>query len=56
MTEKKTGGPAADKTLRDYFAGQVIVGIHANRNAVVYENAATEAYIQADAMIKEREK
>jgi len=42
-------------TLRDYFAGQVISGIFASSNtSVLYKDASEDAYLQADAMLKER--
>ena len=42
-------------TLRDYFAGQAMVGFTTSYE-LNYENIAYMAYKQADAMIKEREK
>lgn len=45
-------------TLRDYFAGQALTGIIANRTwplGGTYDEDACEAYILADAMIEERE-
>ena len=44
-------------TLKDYFAGQVIIGIIANAEGIVCaETMANSAYAIADSMIKEREK
>ena len=63
MNENKTGGAAfplesdygsqSGMTLRDYFAGQVIVGTLACVDA---EHEAKTAYQIADAMIAERAK
>jgi hypothetical protein len=51
-------------TLRDYFAGQALMGIGCNHNAVARMNWATDphaeraelAYALADAMLAERKK
>jgi len=44
-------------TLRDYFAGQVIMGIWAGRSdSVTYDDTARWAYAQADAMMEARDK
>lgn len=50
--------PTTDKqgmTLRDYFAAKAMQGIQARSNWAVADVAAT-AYLQADAMMKERSK
>lgn len=70
----KDGGPAYPcskvaginygMTLRDYFAGQALVGILAHQfskmvasvpEGIRYDLAATDAYVLADAMIRVRE-
>lgn len=62
MSDDKTGGPAfphpalADEgepgmTLRDYFAGQALVGL-----CTGFAGSAKSAYAIADAMISERGK
>lgn len=66
---KETGGPAYPNsgdntpdnkiydgmTLRDYFAGQVLVSYGKAKNLeITYERIAFECYQYADAMIKER--
>ncbi len=71
MSEKKTGGPAfpveetADingnegMTLRDYFAGQAVIGFMVGveyRNVSSMEDVAEVSYKLADDMIKERTK
>lgn len=52
-------------TLRDWFAGQALAGILAHQFSKMvanvpeplrYEMAATDAYVLADAMLKERSK
>lgn len=43
-------------TLRDYFAGQALVGILAANRTGFNDVAAEEAYEAADAMLAEREK
>lgn len=45
-------------TLRDYFAGQAMVGlVHKIEHGVYYKsNAAADAYAIADAMLDERSK
>ena len=68
---EKTGGFARDMTLRDHFAGlamQALIPIwYANFRAGdlgdgmedwdnFYENFAAEAYLMAEAMLKERSK
>lgn len=68
---KETGGPAfpfvlgdcenkfikyeTGMTLRDYFAAKAMQGIQSRVNWSVSDVAAT-AYLQADAMLKERQK
>ena len=45
-------------TLRDYFAGQALIGIYAGKawnDIVLHDNPEAWAYRIADAMIKERE-
>ena len=45
------------RTLRDWFAGQALVGLLANPNGGGRsEDFATDAWIQADAMMAQREK
>jgi hypothetical protein len=48
----------AGMTLRDYFAGQALVGIFANPNGTAgsWQVAAKHAYLSADAMLAERTK
>jgi hypothetical protein len=45
-------------TLRDYFAGQALVGIiaHPNGSGGQWQDAAKHAYLSADAMLAERTK
>lgn len=53
----KTGvvlGEGQGMTLRDWFAGQVIMGICANPNCNPREDLAGAAYEQADAMLAAR--
>lgn len=38
--------------LRDWFAGQALIGLMAWKDAVDYEERASMAYKQADAMMK----
>ena len=64
MTRNKTGGAAfplesdygsqPGMTLRDYFAGQALVGLVVLKGKPEYQ--ALAAYMLADAMIAEREK
>jgi hypothetical protein len=49
------GGFAAGLTLRDYFAGQAIVGRLADGTDRDYASVAEEAYFYADAMLAARE-
>lgn len=42
-------------TLRDYFAGQAIVGIIANASTQNAETLSKDAYIIADLMLKARQ-
>jgi hypothetical protein len=69
MTEKPTGGPAfptikwdapQGMSLRDWFAGQALMGLIAGRNYDMSTphvvDRAGDAYTIADAMIAEREK
>lgn len=58
-----SGGAVHDgMSLRDWFAGQALVGIHASLQAsnwpqeAWHRDAATCAYMAADAMLAEREK
>ena len=56
----KTGGYAKDMTLRDYFAGQVAIGLMSeywnsdSRTDPSFENISRQAYWLADAMLQER--
>lgn len=44
-------------TLRDWFAGQALVGLHASSDGVYRSSSVAKlAYDQADAMIAERNK
>lgn len=43
-------------SLRDWFAGQALVGILAAESASTWERDAQNAYKAADAMLAEREK
>jgi hypothetical protein len=52
----KTGGFARDKTLRDEFAEQVLIGLSIRREGATDEHDARNAYALADAMLKERNK
>lgn len=56
----KTGGFARDMTMRDHFAGLVLQGFAArdmhDAGLVTPEQRAKLAYIDADAMLKERNK
>ena len=56
----KTGGFARDMTLRDHYAGLVLQGFAArdthDAGLVTPEQRAKLAYIDADAMLKERNK
>ena len=49
-------GPIKGMTLRDYFAGQALVGIitHPGGKAGDWEGAAEDAYESSDAMLEER--
>lgn len=56
----KTGGFARDMTMRDHYAGLVLQGFAArdmhDAGLVTPEQRAKLAYIDADAMLKERAK
>ena len=56
---KPDGGPASDKSLREWFAGQALVGETANEAWENRPNAceliALHCYEQADAMIAARD-
>ena len=53
---KPDGGPARDKSLRAYFAGQALVGYLANDQTGADEDmVAAWCYKQADAMIAARD-
>ncbi len=65
MTRKDYGGPAFPQpgatqrksggmSLRDWFAGQALMGVLANRGHSTPEWLAKTSYEVADAMIKER--
>ncbi len=51
--ERVDGGPASEKSLRDYFAAQVLAKAAELTDA---EKAAKVAYEIADAMLAERRK
>ena len=61
---KKDGGPASEKTLRDYFAASVVrsfMDMDAKRSGIAVDNdlarrIARLAYAMADAMLEERER
>ena len=71
MSNTNTGGPAfpttdfahagqiipgsEGMTLRDYFAGKVLIGLSIRREGATNENDARNAYALADAMLKARE-
>jgi len=44
----------SELTLRDYFAAMAMQGFLASNSGLRSEDVALEAYIQADAMLKER--
>jgi hypothetical protein len=55
----KTGGYAKDMTLRDHFAGLAmsgLVGAWGAHDVQDYTEIASDAYLLADAMLKERSK
>jgi hypothetical protein len=54
--QKDDGSPYWGMSLRDWFAGQALVGIATNRTARPYEQDAEQAYRYADAMLAERAK
>jgi len=63
MSEKETGGPAFPleshyfgMTLRDWFAGQALVGFLANTSGRAMKDRVRMAYEIADAMLSERSK
>ena len=43
-------------TLRDYFAGQALVGLSASTDDATYKFISQKAFLYADAMIAERNK
>ena len=49
-----TDGGEIGMTLRDYFAGQVLIGLSVQRMGITNEHDAQNAYSMADAMIKAR--
>ena len=63
-TQPNDGGPAIEMTLRDYFAGQALMGYLAGRNNNQSENpsnfqalkASIDCYGYADAMLAARER
>ncbi len=61
----KDGGPAfpetenygrSGMTLRDWFAGQAVVGMRANPANELAAHVSSWAYAIADSMLKERQK
>ena len=70
MSDRQDGGPAfpvgsgdmrdpCGMTLRDWFAGQALVGILAGnvwKEIIIKDNPEAEAYRMADAMLAERGK
>ena len=57
--EYSESGPQEGMSLRDYFAGQALVGLLACSipgQEHIAANAAREAYVVADAMIAESER
>ena len=64
MSKPKDGGPAFPNyygnpgmSLRDYFAGQALAGLLAcMKTTGSKKDFAMDAYMQADAMLAEREK
>lgn len=66
MTTKQTGGPAfphersymgEGMTLRDYFAGQALVGsMHTALGSKEVDRLGELCYLAADAMLMERDK
>lgn len=55
MPALPNGGFAAGLTLRDYFAGQALVGRLADGTDRDYASVAEEAYMYADAMLRARD-
>jgi len=51
-----SGDFARNMTLRDHFAGQVLLGLSIRREGATDEHDARNAYALADAMLKERAK
>lgn len=51
---EQTDMPACGMSLRDYFAGQALVGILANGDAESCPDAAKGSYAIADAMLAAR--
>jgi hypothetical protein len=47
---------ARDMSLRDWFAGQALMGLIAHGTRWTREGMAIDAYEYADAMLKKREK
>ena len=56
--KKQTGGPADEKSLRDEFAGLALQALisHPEYQGEMCENAVKEAWLFADAMLRERVK
>lgn len=52
----KTGGYAKDLTLRDYFAAKAMQAIVGRKDFEFEDEAWTNVYDMADAMLKERNK
>lgn len=59
VQERSSSGGECGMSLRDWFAGHVIAGLHLGTEdtaQIHYERRATEAYRIADAMLAERTK
>jgi hypothetical protein len=59
MGQEVTREQGEGMTLRDYFAGQALVGTvlsHLSQGGITYDSTARDAYRYADAMLAAREK